>query len=536
MKRLVFLFVLSFLCITTNAQWTLEYTYPNANYLWQLEAVGENVLWGAVSLNSGIKGIFKTTDEGNTWYTDTLDISRITCMHARSATTAYCGILDNSSIRRIIKTTDGGLTWFIQSSAFGGSPSTLLWVERIYFFDDNNGFAFGDQYDGYNVIYTTTNGGDNWIQVPNSNIPSSFNNEWPINTTYYVLENTIWIPVYVYNGSQVRIFKSTDKGYTWTSSNPFSTVITDLHPSAIVFKNQMEGILIISRCYFDNTSTYKMYKTSDGGETWIETSFSLPIDPAFMCSVPGNPEAFVVTAPLTNVGSGYTLDGGNSWQLIENSLDLALTTFTSGSVGWSTSWNSPIIYKWSGPALPVELISFTAQAQDQKVILKWSTATELNNNGFEIQRKVAEGDFATVGFVRGEGTTTNQKEYSYVDKDLVDGKYYYRLKQIDYNGTYEYSDVIEVDVRSLNDYALEQNFPNPFNPITTIGYVLREKTIAKLILLNAIGEEMAILVNEEQEKGFHMIDFNASTLASGVYFYRLQAGDFVQTRKMILIK
>lgn len=186
--------------------------------------------------------------------------------------------------------------------------------------------------------------------------------------------------------------------------------------------------------------------------------------------------------------------------------------------------------------VPVELYSFTAQAQNQKIILKWITATELNNNGFEIQRRVAESDFATIGFVRGEGTTTNQKEYSYIDKDLTDGKYYYRLKQIDFNGTYEYSSVIEVDVRSLDDYTLEQNYPNPFNPTTTIGYVLKEKTNTKLILFNAIGEEIAVLVNEEQEKGFHKVEFNASALASGVYFYRLQVGGFVDMKKMILMK
>ena len=187
-------------------------------------------------------------------------------------------------------------------------------------------------------------------------------------------------------------------------------------------------------------------------------------------------------------------------------------------------------------ALPVELTSFIAQSENQKVILKWTTATELNNNGFEIQRKAAESDFATVGFVKGEGTTTNQKEYSFIDKDLTDGKYFYRLKQVDYNGSYEYSDVIEVDVRSLAEYSLEQNHPNPFNPATTIGYVLKEKCNAKLTLLNAIGEEMAVLVNEAQDKGFHKVDFNAANLPSEVYFYRLQAGNFVQTRKMILLK
>jgi hypothetical protein len=186
--------------------------------------------------------------------------------------------------------------------------------------------------------------------------------------------------------------------------------------------------------------------------------------------------------------------------------------------------------------VPVELYSFTAQAQNQKIILKWTTATELNNNGFEIQRRVAESEFATIGFVRGEGTTTNQTEYSYIDKDLTDGKYYYRLKQIDFNGTYEYSSVVEVDVRSLDYYTLEQNYPNPFNPATTIGYVLKEIINTKLILFNAIGEEIAVLVNEVQEKGFHKVDFNASDLASGIYFYCLQAGDFIETKKMILLK
>jgi hypothetical protein len=190
----------------------------------------------------------------------------------------------------------------------------------------------------------------------------------------------------------------------------------------------------------------------------------------------------------------------------------------------------------NGIVLPVELTSFTAEALDQKIILKWTTATELNNNGFEIQRRVTESEFATIGFVKGEGTTTNQKEYSYIDKELVDGKYLYRLKQIDFNGSYEYSNVIEVDVRSLNEYALEQNYPNPFNPVTTIGYVLKEKRNAQLMLYNAIGEEVAVLVNEEQDKGFHKVDFNAVYLPSGVYFYRLNAGSYSSVKKMILLR
>jgi len=186
--------------------------------------------------------------------------------------------------------------------------------------------------------------------------------------------------------------------------------------------------------------------------------------------------------------------------------------------------------------LPVELVSFTAQAENQQVILKWITASELNNNGFEVQRGINKTEFATIGFVRGEGTTTNQKEYSYIDRELADGKYYYRLKQIDYNGIYEYSQAIEIDVRILDEYTLEQNYPNPFNPVTIIGYVLKENANAKLVLLNAIGEEIAVLVNEEQDKGYHKVEFNAKELSSGVYFYQLKAGDYLETKKMILLK
>ena len=300
----------------------------------------------------------------------------------------------------------------------------------------------------------------------------------------------------------------------------------------------MEGILVVSRCYYDNTSTYKIYNTSDGGETWAETTFPLPLDPAFMCGVPGYSGVFVVTAPITNVGSGYTLDGGNSWQLLENSLDLALTTFTSGTVGWSTSWNSPIIYKYVGPPMPVpvELTSFIATTNGMEVILNWSTATETNNQGFDIERSRNNVSFDKIGFVPGFGTSTEPRNYSYSDQPVNTGTYYYRLKQVDYDGSSTYSNAVEVQWRILNSYLLEQNYPNPFNPTTTIGFGLQNKSDVKITILNAIGEEVAVLLNEEKEPGYHQVEFNASNLPSGVYFYQLVAGDFIQTKKMIILK
>jgi hypothetical protein len=186
--------------------------------------------------------------------------------------------------------------------------------------------------------------------------------------------------------------------------------------------------------------------------------------------------------------------------------------------------------------IPVELISFTGTSNGREVILNWSTATELNNQLFEVQRSFEGSDFATVGFVNGKGTTSERQEYIYKDKILTDGKYSYRLKQIDYLGHYEYSDIIEMELRIFNTFLLEQNFPNPFNPATTIGYGIKEKSAVKITVLNSIGEEVALLVNEEKESGYHTVEFDAANLPSGVYFYQLRAGEFISMKKMILLK
>ncbi|MCU0406570.1 MAG: T9SS type A sorting domain-containing protein [Ignavibacteriaceae bacterium] len=186
--------------------------------------------------------------------------------------------------------------------------------------------------------------------------------------------------------------------------------------------------------------------------------------------------------------------------------------------------------------VPVEFLSFTASSNGKEVILNWSTSTEINNQLFEVQRSFEGSEFVTIGFVYGKGTTTERQDYTYQDKIDEDGKYYYRLKQIDYLGHYEYSDIIEIELRVFNSYLLEQNFPNPFNPTTTIGYGVKEKSSVKITVLNAIGEEIALLVNEEKESGYHTVEFNAANFPSGVYFYQLKAGDFVEVKKMILMR
>ena len=190
--------------------------------------------------------------------------------------------------------------------------------------------------------------------------------------------------------------------------------------------------------------------------------------------------------------------------------------------------------------IPVELTSFTACIIYGKIRLDWTTATELNNSGFEIERRNIKeektNDWKKIGFVNGQGTSTEIHNYNFVDDNPEAGKSYYRLKQIDFDGTYTYSNIAEVDFSLPVQFSLEQNFPNPFNPVTSIKYAISDKQFVQLKIFDAIGNEVATLVNRELSAGNYEIVFDASGLSSGVYFYKISAGNFVETKKMMLLK
>lgn len=192
--------------------------------------------------------------------------------------------------------------------------------------------------------------------------------------------------------------------------------------------------------------------------------------------------------------------------------------------------------------IPVELTSFTASLNDGKVTLCWTTKTEKNNLGFNIERKTFPGnnkeEWLLVGFQKGSGTTTNAKEYSFVDdiNGIAANSFSYRLKQVDYNGSYHYSKEVMVENSAPIDFALYQNYPNPFNSSTIIEYSIREKAFVNLSLVNILGEEVSVLVNKEKESGYYKYNFNAAGLSSGIYLLRLKAEDNLLTRKIVLIK
>jgi len=186
--------------------------------------------------------------------------------------------------------------------------------------------------------------------------------------------------------------------------------------------------------------------------------------------------------------------------------------------------------------VPVELSSFTASTKDGIVTLNWTTATETNNKGFEIERNASNSEYRNIGFVEGFGTTTEIKHYGYTDKNLTSGNYTYRLKQIDLDGTFKYSNEVEVNVNVPAVFSLEQNYPNPFNPTTIIKYSIPQEQMVKLNVYNLLGENVVTLVNRVQKAGQHEASFNAANLASGIYFYKLEAGTNTSIKKMILMK
>jgi Secretion system C-terminal sorting domain len=191
--------------------------------------------------------------------------------------------------------------------------------------------------------------------------------------------------------------------------------------------------------------------------------------------------------------------------------------------------------------VPVELSSFTAENVDGEVVLKWQTATETNNMGFEVERSQksnvkSQNEWSKISFVEGRGTTTEITDYNYKDKITNPGKYVYRLKQIDFDGTVSYSEEIEIDVPGPKEFTLYQNYPNPFNPTTTIKFALPVDSKVKINVYNTVGQLVETLVDKEMESGYHEVSFDASRLASGVYLYQLQAKDYVSVKKMLLIK
>lgn len=196
----------------------------------------------------------------------------------------------------------------------------------------------------------------------------------------------------------------------------------------------------------------------------------------------------------------------------------------------------------TGP-LPVTLISFTSAINKNNVSLNWITEAELNNKGFDVERKMIAPNSAwqKVGFVNGYGTVQEQKNYLYIDNKLQAGRYSYRIKQIDYNGNFEYFELpVDVIIGAPENFSMSQNYPNPSNPRSKIDFQIPVDGDVSLTVYDMLGKEISVLVNEFKKADFYSVEFDGSSLATGVYFYRIliksQSITYNKTLKMILVK
>jgi photosystem II stability/assembly factor-like uncharacterized protein len=494
---------------------------------------------GSIFFSGYEKGaIHKSTDMGRKWICKTKDTQNLQWGFFLNENKGWI-TGDN-----LMRTSDGGNTWeFI---------FTKIPLGDLYFIDELKGFAEAGYVPmfGSSALLHTSDGGENWDTA------LFFENYWNKFQIYFTTTSKGFI-----TGGQNLFGRTYDGGLNWDFSNPQNI------SGGLSFVDSLNGFI----------SNYSNgFRTYDGGITWIEKPSLAGGYCFFLDTLNGWKSIYYSGQPL-----GYllrTTDGGNSFFTIAsgghsysvqffNPLDginfvgnhLVLTTsdggyswnslfsaylynqyyfgstFLSQNIGWVYGERGEI-YKYTHN-VPVEFSTFTTDMDNSTAVLKWSTATETNNRGFEIERKSGSESWSIRGFVKGAGTSTEIKDYTFLDIIDVTGKYFYRLKQVDFDGSFKYSEVVEVNYNiTPAEFSLQQNYPNPFNPGTTITYLIPQQSFVKIKVYNTLGREVSILVNEEKTAGEYKVDFNADGLASGVYLYRIDAGDFSETRKMLLIK
>lgn len=448
----------------------------------------------------------RSTDGGYTWSPQTVpftgDINEVISTSPNFAVAGCDG-------GNIIRTTNGGANWELVATGITGTNSDILAID---FINDNQGWVAA--YNG--IVAKTTNGGASWNII--STISGS--NPWDMD---FVDELYGWVV-----GTNERIFGTTDGGLTWTQQ----LAVGGLGTYGVGFADAMHGVA--------GGTGGNTYYTTNGGLNWFAASVP-PQNTVWGIGYVKSPLGHLIA--MTACASGYvykSLDSGKTWQqepryTISTMDDMC---FSDAAHAWFVG-NSGLVLGYYEPAnIPVELSSFNAIVSKQNINLSWTTTTEKNNFGFEIERTKSSqnNDWQKIGFVEGIGTTTEKQNYSYTDKNLPEGKYFYRLKQIDYDGKFEYSNIVEVDVLQSIEFALYQNYPNPFNPVTTINYSLPAENLVRITIYNLLGEKVSQLVNEVKPAGFHSVEFNSTNFPSGLYLYKLETENFNSVKKMIILK
>jgi photosystem II stability/assembly factor-like uncharacterized protein len=436
-------------------------------------------------------------------------------------------ILGESQNGYLNKSSNGGANW--SSATTGISMSEAgAWVAPIIAHPTQSGVF----YNARQKLYKTTNNGSNWTAVSDLIYGTSAIRELAISHSN---------PDILFAATGSRVFKSVNGGANWTnmtSGLPARTITSvRIHPDNpdVVFLT------------FSGFSTNKVYKSTNGGTSWTSIHGNLPDSPVNdLVIYPDAADTYIIGS---DVGVFLTHNSGISWVELDNGLPNTVVMhldyhplnkmLRAGTHGRG-------VYEIFLPLyIPVELLSFNAAADNNSVILNWSTATETNNRGFEIERKLKNEEWQVIGFKSGAGTISEIQNYSFKDEfkdNLYEGKILYRLKQVDFDGTSEFSEIITLDVHFIpSEVALYQNYPNPFNPVTNIVFSVPVQSSVKLTVFNQLGQEISVITNQAYTPGIYNFTWDASSISSGIYYYNLEVTDIngkqtSASKKLVVLK
>jgi len=518
-------------------------------------------------------GVYKSTNDGVAWTDLNATLSTLQYQSADYDPTAVLRLYGGTQDNNKETSTDGGTTWNQVTTGDGGytvvDPVHTNYVYGQYVQgslqrSSNSGATYTEIHPSsstgglfYNP-YAMAPGSDSTIVYGQSDLwkttsvqTASSSSGWSqIATTGVVGGDVSSIAIgatstrNIYAGtSNGRILATTDNGATWATTAGFPYV------SGLAVDITNDNVCYAGFSGF--SSGVHVYKTTNGGATWSNVTGNFPNIPV-LCIV------LRTTAPRTlflgtDLGVYKSTDDGSTWASFNNGMPTLavfdmkykegtqiLLAATHGRGCWTFDY---------GGALPIELASFTAASGPVSgVHIAWKTLSEINNYGFEVQRSAAVADgFSTLpgGLVRGHGTTLAPQLYAFDDASAGPGTWYYRLKQIDLNGSIHFVEPVRAEAAAGNvaaggsappEFALLQNHPNPFNPSTTIRFDLASDRDVSLKVYNSLGQVVSELVSGHRPAGKYSIVWDASGFASGVYFYRLEAGSFVQTKKLIVLR
>ena len=431
-------------------------------------------------------------------------------------------------------TYDGGVTW---TDDIIVAPAPFNWLEGLGFADSLHGLAVGSILSAGKVFITENGGTDSTDWTPVTADP----------TQGWFAGNFTMRPDGKYYITGISFCSSTDFGLSWDSR----TSIDNTFDGGVSFPDDLHGWT--GGGSISPTVEGWVHRTTDGGTTWSGRILSTPYPVRvvyFFDSQMGIAQGGEVNSGLGGIWE--STDGGANWTeavttgMEMGSIDwqrISADSIDIWSVGYTSSggFHSGVYKKRIGfSVVPVELTSFNAGVQDGSVLLSWQTSTEINNKGFEIERsgdsETGTKQWQNIGFTGGFGTTSEDHSYTFTDNNISSGTWSYRLKQIDFDGSFTYSNEIEINVNSPSEYSLGQNYPNPFNPTTSIKYSIPEDEFVSLKVYNSLGQLAAVPVSEYKSAGTYNVVFDGMKLSSGVYYYRMESGGRVMVRKMMILK